>query len=423
MNVAEGLPELVLDEPDRFQFRVNRLSMTSGELWEVEQRTIFDRCWLYVGHASEVAEHNQVRARTVAGRPLILCRDEDGGLQVFLNSCPHRGATLCREKATSGRFLRCFFHAWTFDTRGCLISLPDPEGYGPEFDRATHGLVSPPRVDSYQGFVFASFDPEAEDLLAYLGDACRYLDLLVEHGDGEGLEVGRHEQEYSIAANWKLLMENSIDGYHGLPTHKRWFDVLKASGVDIAARVGGVRSRVEDLGHGHAITLAPPLALEPPAPELLTFERERRARREERLGPGPASELDVGRAMLIFPNLIVIDLPPGITIRRVEPVSPGRMDVQAWFVLPRGEPDALRRWRLNFSTSFWGPGGLGTPDDIEALECCQRGFGGVREQPWSDISRGMHKDRPSAVDELQMRIFWRRWNALVTGKPHVGVRR
>jgi hypothetical protein len=42
--------------------------------------------------------------------------------------------------------------------------------------------------------------------------------------------------------------------------------------------------------------------------------------------------------MLIFPNLIVIDLPPGITVRRVEPISPGCMDVQAWFALPDGEP-------------------------------------------------------------------------------------
>jgi p-cumate 2,3-dioxygenase subunit alpha len=99
------------------------------------------------------------------------------------------------------------------------------------------------------------------------------------------------------------------------------------------------------------------------------------------------------------------------------------MDVQAWFVLPCGEPATLRRWRLDFATSFWGPGGLGTPDDIEALECCQRGFAGAREQPWSDISRGMHKEHPSGTDELQMRVFWRRWNELVTAQPHTGPRR
>jgi p-cumate 2,3-dioxygenase subunit alpha len=146
-----------------------------------------------VGHESEVARPNDIRARTVGGRPLLLCRDETGRVNVFLNSCTHRGTTLCREKASSGRFLRCFFHAWTFDTTGALISLPDEEGYGPGFDRRSHGLVSPPRVGSYLGFVFVSFDPEGEPLDDYLDGARGYLDLLVEHGQGQGIEMGRRE--------------------------------------------------------------------------------------------------------------------------------------------------------------------------------------------------------------------------------------
>jgi p-cumate 2,3-dioxygenase subunit alpha len=423
MNAFSDPSNLVLDEPNRCQFRVNRLSMTSGAVWDLEQDRVFNRCWLYVGHTSEIATPNQVRARTIAGRPLLFCSDDDGNARVFLNSCTHRGTTLCRERASSGRFLRCFFHAWTFDTSGALVSLPDEASYGPQFDRAAHGLVSPPHVDSYQGFVFVSFDTDAEPLLDYLDGAAVYLDLLTEHGLGDGIEVSRRQQTYSIAANWKLLMENSIDGYHGLPTHKRWFDVLKASGVDIAARVSGVRSHVEDLGHGHAITFAPPLAMDPPGGPVADGLQERRTRQRARLGDDRAEQLDVARAMLIFPNLIVIDLPPGITVRRVEPATPDQMDVEAWFVLPRGEPDELRRWRLEFSTSFWGPGGLGTPDDIEALECCQRGFAGAREQPWSDISRGMHKEHPTGTDEMQMRVFWRRWNELVTGEAHHGPRR
>jgi p-cumate 2,3-dioxygenase alpha subunit len=408
---------LVLDEPERDSFRVNRRTMTSPAIFEAERSAIFDRCWLYVGHGSEVAEPNDVRARTVGGRPLILCRDGAGEIRVFLNSCTHRGATLCRERATNSRFLKCFFHAWTFDTTGALVTLPDEAAYGPRFDPDEHHLVSPPRVDSYQDFVFVCFDPSAPSLADHLGRARRYLDLLSEHGLGDGMEVGGGTHEYTIQANWKLLMENSIDGYHGFPTHKRWFDMLKGAGVDIGARVGGVRSRVEDLGNGHAITFAPPLATDPPDDETAKVASERQARQAERLGADRAGDLATARAMLVFPNLIVIDLPPGITIRSVEPVAPDRMHVMAWPLLPRGEPEALRRWRLDFYTAFWGPAGLGTPDDVEALECCQRGFAGAREQPWSDISRGMHKEHPTGTDELQMRVFWRRWNELVSAEP------
>src|SRR5262245_46677665 len=92
----------VVDDPARCQFRINRASMTSAQVLERERRDIFDRSWLYLGHASEVAEPNHVRARTVAGRPLLLCRDGDGELRVFFNSCPHRGATLCRGPEVEG---------------------------------------------------------------------------------------------------------------------------------------------------------------------------------------------------------------------------------------------------------------------------------------------------------------------------------
>jgi p-cumate 2,3-dioxygenase alpha subunit len=72
----------------------------------------------------------------------------------------------------------------------------------------------------------------------------------------------------------------------------------------------------------------------------------------------------------------------------------------------------MRAKRLDSFLTFLGPGGFATPDDMEALESCQTGYlaDGVE---WSDLSRGMLRE-PRPVDELQMRVFWRRWNALVS---------
>jgi p-cumate 2,3-dioxygenase subunit alpha len=75
----------------------------------------------------------------------------------------------------------------------------------------------------------------------------------------------------------------------------------------------------------------------------------------------------------------------------------------------------LRRRVENFNL-FLGPGGLATPDDIEALEACQEGFQ-ADPAAYSDISRGMHRDA-ATVDELQMRAFWREWQANVLGAGH-----
>ena len=91
--------------------------------------------------------------------------------------------------------------------------------------------------------------------------------------------------------------------------------------------------------------------------------------------------------------------------------------VDAWGMFPQGDSEELRQKRIENFLSFLGPGGLSTPDDVAALEGCQRGFAVRREAPWSDISRGMGQADPKSTDELQMRAFWRRWNALMTGIP------
>jgi p-cumate 2,3-dioxygenase alpha subunit len=116
---------------------------------------------------------------------------------------------------------------------------------------------------------------------------------------------------------------------------------------------------------------------------------------------------------VIFPNLVIIDLVMGVVIRKIDPITPDYMEVTAWELVPPEEGEELKKQRLDNFLTFWGPGGLASPDDVEALETCQRSFAAYRELSWSDVSRGMSSDVPLGSDELQMRTWWRRWNALV----------
>ena len=90
------IKDLVIDDRQRGLFKVHRSSMTSPELFQREQELIFNQCWIYLGHESEVESAGDYRRRTVAGRPLFFVRGRDGQVRVFLNSCPHRGAQICR---------------------------------------------------------------------------------------------------------------------------------------------------------------------------------------------------------------------------------------------------------------------------------------------------------------------------------------
>ena len=66
------IKDLIIDDRQRGVFRVHRSSMTSPDLFQREQEQIFNRCWIYLGHESEVENPGDYRRRTVVGRPLSL---------------------------------------------------------------------------------------------------------------------------------------------------------------------------------------------------------------------------------------------------------------------------------------------------------------------------------------------------------------
>ena len=147
---------------------------------------------------------------------------------------------------------RCFYHAWAFDLQGKLVNRPGTERYaeGSNVD-GVHNLVQVPQLDQYRGLYFVNYDRNAVDLVTYLAGATEFLDLVMDQSE-VGMEIVGGTQEYGFAANWKLLCENSIDGYHGMPTHATYFDYVMASGGQLGENLTTV-NKPNDLGNGHAV--------------------------------------------------------------------------------------------------------------------------------------------------------------------------
>jgi p-cumate 2,3-dioxygenase alpha subunit len=414
-----NLTALVDDDRARGVFRVHRATMTSEEILAAERERIFSRVWLYLGHESELAEPGAYRRRTVGGRPLVFVRGSDGAIRALHNTCPHRGAIVCRQDAGVAKTFQCFYHAWTFDNRGRLVGLPDEAAYAPGFDRAERSLAPVVRHESYRDLHFVCFDRNAEPLADYLAGAREVLDLIADQSLDGSMRVVKGEQRYSIRANWKLLAENSVDGYHAAPVHKTYLAYLQGTGA-LLPGTPVVAGRAKALGNGHAVIeyRAPwgrPVAHW--APTFGDAAREEieaiRAELRERHGAERAERIaDWNRNMIIFPNLVVNDI-MAVTIRTFSPVRAGEMDVTAWEIAPAEESGERLARRLHSFLEFLGPGGFATPDDVEALDSCQIGFAADGVE-WSDISRGMTRE-PRPDDELQMRSFWREWQARMTG--------
>jgi p-cumate 2,3-dioxygenase subunit alpha len=218
--------DLIIDDPDKGVFRVHRSAMISPDIYEAEMRSIFGSNWLYIGHEAEVPTPGDFVRRFVGNRAMFLIRSvKSGQLRAFHNTCTHRGALVCRQDSGNSKAFRCFYHAWTFNSEGQLIAVPDQASYGEQFRREDLGLQPAARLGSYRGFVFISFDPDVPDLETYLAGAREYLDLIVDSAES-GVEIIKGTNQYEIKANWKLLVENSIDGYHAESTHETYFKYL-----------------------------------------------------------------------------------------------------------------------------------------------------------------------------------------------------
>ena len=419
---------MVLNDAAQGRFQVNRAALVDPRVLELEQRRIFDKCWVYVGHESEVKAAGDFKTRTVSGRPLIFCRDSGAAVRVYLNSCRHRGALVCREAEGSARGFMCFYHGWSYDLDGRLDGVPGESAYPPSFDKRDYPLIEPPRTESYRGFVFVNFDAGAAPLAEDLAGAREYIDLVVDQSPSGRMEIIRGVQEYEIKANWKLLVENSFDDYHLLTTHPTWLNYLKNAGVEMKRPQKGhllpAHGVGKALGNGHAVVDNVNFRGRPVAKWIPVYGEEAKTEisriREElvaRLGEERAARVaDTNRNLLVFPNLVLND-GSSVTVRTFYPVAADRMRVRAWALGPVEETPAARAVRLDSFLTFYGPGGFATPDDIEALEMVQAGLATWREQPWSIMSRGMAKEGEQLnTDELHLREFWLRWNALM-GEP------
>ncbi len=205
VNIEEGL--------------VDRRIFSDQELYELELERIFARSWNFMCHETQIPKPGDFFLNSIGEDRVIVTRDKEGGINVLLNTCRHRGNAVCRADGGNAASFMCTYHGWTYDLKGDLIGQPgSKELYGEDFKREEWGLITAAQVDSYKGFVFANLDPAAPALHEFLGEVGRVgLDFLAMRGN---MAVVDGVQKFTIDCNWKLAMDNVVDFYHPPLTHK-----------------------------------------------------------------------------------------------------------------------------------------------------------------------------------------------------------
>ena len=393
------------------------------QVYELELERIFHRGWVYVAHESEVPDAGSFRLSWIGRRSVIVARGEDRVVRVLMNRCAHRGATVCQQERGQAATFRCAYHGWSFRTDGSLAAAPYVDGYGPDFRREDWALASAPRVASYRGFVFASLASKGVSLDEHLGAPVKQqLDHFCDLSP-EGEIVARSgTNKYGYDGNWKLQLENSVDGYHPIFAHQAFFDSFgDRIGVPRDLFSGKSAGQNRDLGNGHSMLDFRAYNREGPAVGARIAQMRKTPWGERYWGAlcdrfGSERALDVltagGTHVAVFPNLVVLQN----QIRMIRPVAVDRTEVLLNPVLLAGVPDEVNTTRLRTHEMFYGPGGGGVPDDIEMFRRVQIGLDSSVDS-WIRFWRGRHREVRDAdgtvygqmTDELSQRAMWREW--------------
>ncbi|HEV2446908.1 MAG TPA: SRPBCC family protein [Candidatus Sulfopaludibacter sp.] len=302
---------------------------TDPAFLDAERRAVFGRTWQHVGHAGQVSAPGSFLACEIAGEPVLVTRDHSGNLRAFSNVCRHRGAVLA-EGQGSAAVIRCPYHAWTYALDGRLLGQPEFDGVE-EWDRS-RVCLPPYRAETWGPFLFVNLDAGAPPLAEVL---CAIPAEIAEIGcPFERLRLS-YRRDYVIQCNWKVYIDNYLEGYHLPAAHPSLFREL-----DYA------QYRVETFRY-YSSQIAP-IRARSGEPRRYRFE-------------------DAKRSALyywIFPNFMLNVYPDNLSSNIILPLGPDRtLTVFEWFSYEGDVAQAT----IDFSDGI-------QQEDIKICESVQKGL-------------------------------------------------
>jgi choline monooxygenase len=179
---------------------------TDPRFLDVERSLIFPRTWQYIGHQNRVPHPGDQSPFEAAGNPVITVRDKEGEVWTFYNVCKHRGGPIAMDDC-SGKVMQCKYHGWTYLLDGSLRGTPRFDRTE-LFDKKDFGLT-PVHTESWEGLLFASIESPLAPLIAF-------MDGIASRMQPHDLRRKRFYKRlvYPVRANWKVYVDNYLEGYH-----------------------------------------------------------------------------------------------------------------------------------------------------------------------------------------------------------------
>lgn len=319
-------------DPDR-SFNMPVAYYTDPDIFEREKEAIFFRSWRFVGHSTEMPEAGDYLTQDICGQSVFVVRDAKGGINGFYNVCQHRAHELVSGRRGNVKaVITCPYHAWAYGLDGSLRTARFAEGVE-GFEKSDFGL-SRIRVEIFCGFVFVNLDPDARPIGECAPGFEETFRALVPDLDRM---VWTDQANFDIAANWKVVAENGLDGYHVFlsgPAHKALGELMDGHNLKMTTHEGWAKL------HAHAGT-----------------------------GDNKAYGYSTGKGqtdeyvtMLLWPDLLLFTLPGanGVWSFLMAPEGPGRTREEVAAYTPDGVAmDDATKEAVRYMNEVLGPEDVG----------------------------------------------------------------
>ncbi|HEX2835495.1 MAG TPA: SRPBCC family protein [Thermoanaerobaculia bacterium] len=292
-----------------------------------EERNVFARTWQLVGHLSQVREPGQFFTTNIAGEPLLIVRGNDHEIRALSNVCRHRAGPIASGEGKRP-VLQCGYHGWTYALDGKLAVTPEFDGVQ-NFDKASCRLPQF-RIEMWNDLLFVNLDPGADSLVTFLGEL---LADMPKH-DYNGFQLA-HRKVWELDCNWKVYVDNYLEGYHIPIVHPGLFRELDYPNYRTETKTS------------YSIQFAP-------------------TKRPERIRT--ANGEDEVRYFWIFPNLMLNVYPDNYSTNLILPLGHGRTaTLFDWYFR---DPEAVKA-QIDETVQFSDEIQL---EDIDICESVQRGL-------------------------------------------------
>lgn len=221
-------------------------------------------------------------SRTAAGTPLLVVRDNDLQVRAFINACRHRGMKVASGEGCTRTF-SCPYHGWTYNLNGSLRGVPGEAAF-PDLDKETSGLREVFAAEK-GGLVYVQ--QEGEPRLETLDTALDFF---------EPSQSFFYKSDTLDEANWKLLTETLLEGYHIKSLHRESFYPFGLDNINV----------VESYGQNSRVIYP-----------FKRIEKLRSVARDDRKIEGSATLV-----YHLFPNVSVSVLSKHTSVTVIEPLSP-----------------------------------------------------------------------------------------------------